>query len=361
VKRIVTVIGARPQFVKASVVSETFRKSGAIDEIVVHTGQHYDANMSEVFFNELGMAAPRYHLGIGGGTHGEMTGRMLMAIERVLETERPDAVLVYGDTNSTLAGSLAAAKLHIPVAHVEAGLRSFNLRMPEEVNRILTDRISQWLFTPTDQAAANLRVEGVPLDRIIPVGDVMYDVALTRGGKSKPNGGAIAELGLEPERYMLVTIHRAENTDVEDRFRVIVRALEELSRSTIVVWPVHPRTRAAIGRLAGGEIVEGIRLVEPLGYGDMVQLERYAAVIATDSGGVQKEAYFHGVPCVTVRDETEWVELVESGWNRLAPPTTPQRIVDAVIAARGTTGLSVPLYGNGEAATKIVARLLRDL
>jgi UDP-GlcNAc3NAcA epimerase len=361
VKRIVTVIGARPQFVKASVVSEAFRQSGAIDEIVVHTGQHYDANMSEVFFNELGMAAPRYHLGIGGGTHGEMTGRMLMAIERILVTERPDAVLVYGDTNSTLAGSLAAAKLHIPVAHVEAGLRSFNLRMPEEVNRILTDRISQWLFTPTHQAAANLRVEGVPPDRIVPVGDVMYDVAITHGGKSKPNGGAIAELGLEPGRYMLVTIHRAENTDVEDRFRVIVRALEELSRSTTVVWPVHPRTRAAIDRLAGGEMVEGIRLVEPLGYGDMVQLERFAAVIVTDSGGVQKEAYFHSVPCVTVRDETEWIELVKSGWNRLAPPTTPQRIVDAVMAAKGTTGLPVSLYGKGEAATQIVARLLRDL
>lgn len=360
-KRIVTVIGARPQFVKASVVSAALRKTGAIEERVIHTGQHHDANMSAVFFDELGMSAPQHHLGIHGGSHGEMTGRMLAAIEAVLTVERPDAVLVYGDTNSTLAAALAAVKLHLPVAHVEAGLRAFNLRMPEEVNRILTDRISRWLFTPTETAAENLRAEGAEEDRIVPVGDVMYDVALAYGARALPTGGALAAYALEPKRYILATVHRAENTDEPDRLRVIVEALQDLAKTTDVVWPVHPRTKAAVDGLVAHGAPGRLRLVEPLGYGAMVQLERHAAVIVTDSGGVQKEAYFHGVPCVTVRDETEWIELVDAGWNRLAPPTSPERIVASVRAALGSQGSPVAMYGSGDAASKVAARLLRDL
>lgn len=361
-KKIVTVLGARPQFIKASVVSNAMRESRALHEVVVHTGQHFDANMSGVFFAELGMAAPGYSLDIHGGSHGEMTGRMLVELDRVLQAERPVAVLVYGDTNSTLAGALAAIKLHIPVAHVEAGLRSFNLAMPEEVNRILTDRISQWLFTPTEGAAEHLRREGVPVERIIPVGDVMYDVALHHGARVDANGGLLGRLGLNAGAYVLATVHRAENTDDPRRLAAIVEALEAVAERLPVVWPVHPRTRGVLqrdGRLA--RLSPGARLIDPVGYLDMVQLERHAAVIATDSGGVQKEAFFHGVPCVTLRDETEWVELLDSGWNRLAPPLSAPAIRDAVLGSIGTRGTDIKPYGAGDAAQRIVQRLCADL
>ncbi len=359
-KKIVTVLGARPQFIKASVVSHAIAtQGGGLTEVLVHTGQHFDANMSEVFFAELGMAPPAHRLDIHGGRHGEMTGRMLAEVERVLLAEEPAAVLVYGDTNSTLAGALAAVKLHIPVAHVEAGLRSFNLAMPEEINRILTDRIALWLFTPTEGAAAHLLREGTPAERIVPVGDVMFDVALHHGARAGDAGGAIAALGLQAGAYALATVHRAENTDDAGRLAVIVEAFEQLARRLRVVWPMHPRTRLRLA--AQGRTLQGVDVIDPLGYLDMVRLERDAALIATDSGGVQKEAYFHRVPCVTLRDETEWVELVDAGWNRVAPPTSVASVVAAMHAAIGSQGAPVQPYGRGDAAQRIVQRLRADL
>lgn len=351
---IVTVIGARPQFVKASVVSPQLAAHG-LREVVVHTGQHFDAGMSEVFFRELDMAPPAHHLGIHGGSHAEMTGAMLPAIERVLVDCRPDLTLVYGDTNSTLAGALAAVKLRIPVAHVEAGLRSRNLGMPEEVNRLLTDRVSRWLFTPTAEAERNLRAEGAAEESIVPVGDVMYDVALRHGRRA--GVALIGALGLKAGGFVLATIHRAENTDCAARLTAIVDGLARVATDLPVVWPVHPRTRAALQALGGPPPAAGLRLIEPVGYLDMVQLEQQAAVIATDSGGVQKEAFFHGVPCVTLRDETEWVELVDAGWNRLAPPADAATVAAAVRAALGSRGRDIAPYGQGDAAVRIAACL----
>jgi UDP-GlcNAc3NAcA epimerase len=356
--KIITVLGARPQFIKASVVSHAFRQSGRLQEVLVHTGQHFDANMSDVFFDELGISKPDYYLDIHGGGHGAMTGRMLERLEQVMLAERPDAVLVYGDTNSTLAGALAAAKLNIPVAHVEAGLRSFNMAMPEEVNRILTDRISRWLFTPTQTAAQHLQREGFNPEQIHPVGDVMYDVALHHGQRVHSGTGLMARLGLEPKGYVLATVHRAENTDHPERLVALVDALTTTARQLPVVWPLHPRTRGVlqkIGKLEG--LVARVHLIDPVGYLDMVQLEKFAALIATDSGGVQKEAFFHQVPCVTLRDETEWVELVDSGWNRLASPVDAQSLSRVLNVALGSKGDPVTPYGSGRAAQDIVDKL----
>lgn len=357
-KKIITILGARPQFIKASVVSNAVAQSGAFTEIVVHTGQHFDANMSDVFFTELGMSKPTYHLNINGGSHGAMTGRMLTEIEKILQDEKPDAVLVYGDTNSTLAGALAAVKLHISVAHVEAGLRSFNMRMPEEINRIMTDRISSWLFAPTQIAEKHLISEGVSPEKIYLVGDVMYDVALHHGARVSPEGGILKRLNLVAGNYVLATVHRAENTDSLDRLNAIVDALEVTAESISVVWPLHPRTRAVLiqtGRI--NRLSSKVTLIEPVGYLDMVQLEKYAALIATDSGGVQKEAFFYGVPCVTLRDETEWVELLESGWNRLAPPVDSHSLIWKIKSALGSRGEPVVPYGTGGAAQSIVEKL----
>lgn len=361
-KKILTVLGARPQFIKASVVSHAIAQTEQLQEVLVHTGQHFDANMSNVFFKELGMAKPAYALDIHGGTHGAMTGRMLAEVEKVLLAEKPDAVLVYGDTNSTLAGALAAVKLHIPVAHVEAGLRSFNMAMPEEINRILTDRMSRWLFTPTETAAEHLKREGFAAAQIIPVGDVMYDVALHHGARVQADGGLLAQLGLKPKNYLLATIHRAENTDHPQRLAAIVDALTATAQTLPVVWPLHPRTRAVLqqaGRLDA--LAQCVRLIDPVGYIDMVQLEKYAALIATDSGGVQKEAFFYNVSCVTLRDETEWVELVDAGWNRLASPQSAMILTQTMSAAIGSSGQVVKPYGNGDAAQKIAAQLVADL
>lgn len=357
-KKVLTVLGARPQFIKASVVSHAMVQSAGLLEVVVHTGQHYDSNMSDVFFAELGMRAPDYHLGVAGGMHGAMTGRMMMEIERVLLAERPDIVLVYGDTNSTLAGALAAVKLHIPVAHVEAGLRSFNMKMPEEINRILTDRISRWLFTPTSAAEQHLHAEGMDGQSIIPVGDVMYDVAMHHGARVQPDGGLVRRLGLVPQKYLLATVHRAENTDNPQRLTAIVEALQEIAITLPVVWPLHPRTRGVLentGQLLS--LSQHVHVIEPVGYLNMVQLEKYAALIATDSGGVQKEAFFHRVPCVTLRDETEWVELLEVGWNRLASPMNAVGIVEAMNAALGSQGRNANPYGDGDSAMRIVKTL----
>jgi UDP-GlcNAc3NAcA epimerase len=361
-RKIVTVIGARPQFIKASVVSHAITRCAGLREVLVHTGQHFDANMSDVFFEELGMAPPAHQLAIHGGRHGAMTGQMLAAVEQVLVDEAPAAVLVYGDTNSTLAGALAAVKLHIPVAHVEAGLRSFNLAMPEEVNRILTDRISHWLFTPTEAAARHLASEGVAPERVVPVGDVMYDLALHHGARADAGSGVLARLGLAPGRYALATVHRAENTDDPQRLAVIVQALQDLATVLPVVWPLHPRTRAVLqAQAVPAQAPAGLLMVDPVGYLDMVRLERHAALVATDSGGVQKEAFFHGVPAVTLRDETEWVELVEAGWNRLAPPHDAAAVSAALRAALGTRGREIAPYGQGDAALRIVQRLAADL
>lgn len=357
--KIVTVLGARPQFIKASVVSAAIARTPTLEEIVIHTGQHFDANMSSVFFAELGMADPKYHLGIHGGHHGEMTARMLEGIEQILLLEQPDALLVYGDTNSTLAGTLAAVKMHIPVAHVEAGLRSFNMRMPEEINRVLTDRVSAWLFAPTAVAVSHLRREGLNAESIHQVGDVMYDAALFHGDRAEKAGeNLVAGLALPRDGYVLLTAHRAENTNDASRLRTILDAVMRVGRQMPVLWPLHPRTRGVLRSTDLIALAENqVHVVEPLGYLDMVSAERNAAVIATDSGGVQKEAFFHGVPCVTLREETEWVELVSAGWNRLAPPTNADEVSKAILAACGTRGAPVEPYGDGHAAEKIVARL----
>ena len=344
---IVTVPGERLQFIKASVVAEALRATGTLHEVLVHTGQHFDPNMSDVFFSELDLPRPVHSLDIHGG---------------VLLAERPQAVLVYGDTNSTLAGALAAVKLHIPVAHVEAGLRSFNMAMPEEVNRIVTDRISQWLFTPTAVAREHLLREGVAPQQIVEVGDVMYDAALRHGDRAAGRTSVRQALGLLAGGYALATVHRAENTDVPARMAAIVEAVRVVARELPVVWPVHPRVAATLRAQAPDLACQAaVHLIEPVGYLDMVQLEREAAVIATDSGGVQKEAFFHRVPCVTLRDETEWMELVDAGWNRLAPPLSGTAVAAAVLAARGQRGADVQPYGTGDAAQKIARRLAHEL
>lgn len=350
-KRIVSVVGARPQFVKAAVVSAALRDFGHT-ELMVHTGQHYDYNMSAVFFDALGIPEPKYSLGIGGGNHGEMTGRQLAAIEQCLLAEKPDLVLIYGDTNSTLAGALAAVKLHIPVAHVEAGLRSFNMRMPEEVNRILADRISNWLFTPSSTASEHLRVEGIAADRIIQVGDVMYDAVLQFSNSPVELPCAL------PDRYGLVTIHRAENTDDTARLQAIVDGLVALSGSLPLVMPIHPRTRQRLTGLGWlDRLASSVQLIDPVGYLEMLALQRRAEVVITDSGGMQKEAFFLKVPCVTLREETEWVETVESGWNQLVRDLSAPAIETAVrSAARPAAGQTQP-YGDGRAAARIASAL----
>ncbi|NDY74108.1 UDP-N-acetylglucosamine 2-epimerase (non-hydrolyzing) [Desulfobacter hydrogenophilus] len=371
--KISTIIGARPQFIKAATVSRAISVHNAaiprsvsgplLHETIIHTGQHFDANMSEVFFRELEIPAPDYNLGIGGGSHGRNTGRMIEAIEDVLLKETPDWVLVYGDTDSTLAGALAAAKLHIPVAHVEAGLRSYNRAMPEEINRILTDQLSTILFCPTRTAEANLAKEGFPhrlssdtVQQICNVGDVMYDAALFYAVKAEKHSRIMQTLGLTPKGFVLATIHRAENTDYPERLAAIMAALEQIAKEIPVVLPLHPRTRKCLENMGGAcndPQNSPVRFVDPVGYLDMVMLEKNARVIITDSGGVQKEAYFHGVPCVTVREETEWVELVEAGVNVLAGSDT-QHVVQAFQQLINKFFVTDMLYGNGNSAEKIV-------
>ncbi|MCU1307527.1 MAG: UDP-N-acetylglucosamine 2-epimerase [Acidobacteriaceae bacterium] len=358
--KVATVLGARPQFIKAAVVSKAFSLSPEIDELIIHTGQHYDENMSDVFFQELDIAKPAYNLGIGSGLHGFQSGRMLEAIESMLLEEAPDWVLVYGDTNSTLAGALAAAKLHIPVAHVEAGLRSFDRRMPEEINRVVADHTSDLLFVPTKTALQNLRREGLPDSAIHVVGDVMYDAAIYFGSKANARSQILDEFGLRSGEYVLATLHRAENTDNVDRLSSILEGLAQIAREVPVVLPIHPRTRKVL--VANGivrEISQRVRLIEPVGYLEMMMLEKNARLIATDSGGVQKEAYFHGVPCVTFRDRTEWVELIEMGWNRLAPPVSPATMISGLRDGLESTPRSTQTpYGDGHAAERIVQILL---
>lgn len=355
--KIVTVVGARPQFVKAGPVSRALQEHG-ITEWMIHTGQHYDHSLSQVFFDELGMTPPRVNLGVGSGSHAEQTASILVGMERAIIELDPDWVLVYGDTNSTLAGALAAAKLHVPVAHVEAGLRSGNRRMPEEINRVVTDTISSLLFAPTEASRHNLIQEGISSDIVHLVGDVMYDAALLHSARADQQSRILQTLGIARGDFILVTVHRAENTDDDVRLSTIVNSLLCIARERQVVWPIHPRTRAALlraGLLARTE--ERLRLIDPVGYLDMVMLEKAACVIATDSGGVQKEAFFHRVPCVTLREETEWVETVEMGWNRLAPPTDAGSVADAIRDAIGVAGSSGDPYGGGCSAARIAAIL----
>lgn len=359
---IITVVGARPQFIKAAALSAVFRQIGDVQEWLLHTGQHFDENMSDVFFRELDIQAPRWNLGVNGGPHGAMTGAQLKGIEDVLMQEKPDVVLVYGDTNSTLAGALAAAKLHIPVAHVEAGLRSFNRRMPEEVNRVLTDHVSRWLFAPTQAAVLNLEREGIAGPDVHRVGDVMFDAALhfAEAARSRSERPAVLE-HLSGRPFVLATIHRAENTESAERLQTIVQGLIALANDIDVVWPVHPRTRSALAKLdLDVNVFKGLYCTEPLGYLDMIEMEQTAQLIVTDSGGVQKEAFFFGKPCVTLRDETEWVELVEAGWNRLVPPDSAETLLKAFRAALGTSGRAVEPYGQGDAARRI-ADILQGL
>ncbi len=359
--KILTLIGARPQFIKAAPVSRAIRSfnlgctgAAAIVEVLVHTGQHYDREMSDVFFQELDLPEPAHHLGIGAGSHGQQTGRMLEGVERVLEMERPDLVLVYGDTNSTLAGALAAGKLRIPIAHVEAGLRSFNRAMPEELNRVVTDHLSAYLFCPTNLAVKNLSCEGI-VKGVHLVGDVMYDVLRMSLPIAEARSQVLERLSLSPKAYDVVTIHRAGNTDVRERLAGILQALARLNRPA--VFPCHPRTKKMIEQFGLAPLLSAsrLRVIAPLSYLDMLRLESEAAVILTDSGGMQKEAYWLGVPCVTLRDETEWVETVEAGWNRLAG-TDPGAIVAAMHATlEAGPSESGQLYGDGKAAERILA------
>ena len=313
--KIATIIGARPQFIKASVVSKKFRENN-IHEILVHTGQHFDKNMSDIFFEEMGIPKPDYNLNIHGLSHGAMTGQMLEKIEKILLKEKPDYVLVYGDTNSTLAGALAAAKIHIPVIHVEAGLRSFNMNMPEEINRILTDRISTILFCPTDKAIKNINNEGFAKEaiQVVQCGDVMEDSAIYFNKIAKEKTTILKQLVLETENYILATIHRAENTDDPEKLTTIFNSLDRINNETKVILPLHPRTANKIKHLG---IKTNVIIIDPVGYLDMTVLTSNAKLILTDSGGLQKEAFFFNKYCITLREETEWVELVENGYNFL--------------------------------------------
>jgi UDP-GlcNAc3NAcA epimerase len=350
--KILTVIGARPQFIKAAVVSRAINMSPNIHEIIVHTGQHFDENMSKIFFDELEILTPKYNLGIGGGTHGENTGRMLEAIEKVLFDEAPDYVLVYGDTDSTLAATISACKLNIPVAHVEAGLRSYNRKMPEEINRVLTDHASAVLFTPTKKASETLINEGIKPEMVINVGDVMFDAALHYGKLSEDSVSILDKLNLKSKAYVLATVHRQENVDDAHTLSNIIKGLG-LSNKNIIL-PLHPRTKKKLQEFGIG-LPKTIRVIDPLGYLGMAQLEKHAEIIVTDSGGIQKEAFFHKVPCVTLRNETEWIELVEFGFNKLSGSDVNEISLALNSISNSKLDWDNPMYGNGNAADKIVS------
>lgn len=362
--KIVSIVGARPQFIKVAPVSRAIaeynEKEGreVIRDILIHTGQHYDYEMSEIFFKELEIKEPDYHLGIGSGSHGYQTGEMLRKLEEVLVKEKPDMVMVYGDTNSTLAGALAASKLHIKVAHVEAGLRSFNRAMPEEINRVLTDHVSDLLFCPTGTAVKNLHNEGI-VKGVYNVGDVMYDSILFNVKIAEKKSGILKELNLmngsSVKEYALATVHRQENTDDPEKLRSIFEALSEIaSKQMRVILPMHPRTRKYLG---DSSLYDSITIIKPVSYLDMLLLEKNAKMILTDSGGVQKEAYFFKVPCITLREETEWIETVESGWNVLVG-TDGEKIIEAIHYLLSPHNLShIAHYGGGKTAERIVAIL----
>jgi UDP-GlcNAc3NAcA epimerase len=355
--KVLTVVGARPQFIKAAPVSAALSDAGH-DEILVHTGQHYDYQMSRVFFDELGIPEPAVNLEVGSGSHAAQTGQMLTGIEEVLLAEKPDRVLVYGDTNSTLAGALAACKLRIPIAHVEAGLRSYNRDMPEEHNRVLTDHCSSLLFCPTLTAVDNLAREGIAAGVHL-TGDTMYDAVLRFAEVARQRSSVLSELGLEPKSYLLATVHRAYNTDDPDTLANILSALAHVGET--VIFPVHPRTRQRIADMNGARarLAANVRMTEPVSYLDMLVLEQNARAILTDSGGMQKEAFFFSVPCITLRPETEWLETVESGWNIIAG-TDPLSILEAVRRTDWPQGEPPRLFGAGDAAARIVRALSEE-
>ncbi|TFD95757.1 non-hydrolyzing UDP-N-acetylglucosamine 2-epimerase [Jeotgalibacillus sp. R-1-5s-1] len=347
---ILTILGARPQFIKAAPVSRALRQHH--NEKIVHTGQHYDANMSDIFFEELEIPKPDYHLGIGSASHGKQTGDMMTKIEEIVLEDRPDAILVYGDTNSTLAGALVGAKLHIPVLHIEAGLRSFNKKMPEEINRIMTDHVSALLFAPTETAINNLKDENITKG-VSNVGDVMYDAVLYNRELAEKKSSILQDLSLEGEDFLLITVHRAENTDDREKMAAILSAFNQVD--TLKVWPMHPRTKHKIEEYGFNlSDVKNLKIIEPVGYLDMIQLEVGAEKIVTDSGGVQKEAYFFETPCVTMREQTEWVETLEGEANILVG-TDEEKIVQAI--NKTVSPQYKELFGNGQAAEKIVEEL----
>lgn len=347
--KIATIVGARPQFIKAATLSRIINDCEDISEILIHTGQHFDSNMSDVFFEELDIRPPDYHLGIGGGSHGQNTGRMIEAIERVLLDEKPNWVLVYGDTDSTLAGTLAAVKLHINLAHIEAGLRSFNRRMPEEINRVLTDHSANLLFAPTQTAVNNLLNEGISETKIHLVGDVMYDATLFYKDRvRKPKSLNISE----SQTFYLCTIHRAENTNDPNRLSAIVELLNQLSEESTIILPLHPRTLTALVRIGGKGLSQAVQVISPVGYLEMTWLLANCQLVITDSGGLQKEAYFHHKPCLTLREETEWVELVEAGWNKLMSPFEWNS--SKIKTINFNANKKENLYGFGNAAKKIM-------
>lgn len=356
-KRIITIVGARPQFIKAAMLSRAILFNEAFEEHIIHTGQHYDENMSKIFFSQINAVKPTWQLHCGNTSHGEMTGRMLIDIEKILIDNKPDYVVVYGDTNSTLAGALAACKLHIPVVHIEAGLRSFNKKMPEEINRILTDNVSSILCCPTKTAVKNLNNENI-YKGVFHVGDIMYDAALYFGKVAEEKSNIIDTLNLKEKQFRLCTVHRAENTDNIERLTGIISALNEMSTSEMpLVFPIHPRTKICIKKYPQLDKLlnnKNILTIEPLGFLDMVMLEKKADMILTDSGGIQKEAYFHRTPCITLREETEWVETVDAGWNIIAGYKT-EKILESINKVNPQK--EIEEYGKGDTANKILELL----
>ena len=362
--KIYSIVGARPQFVKAAMIHKAMAKNQT-EGYLLHTGQHYDSNMSQIFFDEMEIGAPHDNLEIGSGQHGQQTGKMLEFIEQKLLMEKPGCVIVYGDTNSTLAGALAAAKLHIPVVHIEAGLRSFNKKMPEEINRVLTDHISDLLFAPTEAAVKNLINEGIAQDNISNVGDIMYDASIYFSNKINKSGAFSSEQYTK-SKYILVTIHRAENTNDIQRLKNIIDALFNLSKTYNIIFPLHPRTRLILEKnnmLL--KMSSHFNIIDPVGYLEMLSLEKNSKLIVTDSGGLQKEAYFCQAPCVTLRDETEWVELVDLGVNKLISPNLSSEIISARIT-EFLDNFSFDftknfIYGKGNSASLIVQEIKEKL
>ena len=358
--KIVTIVGARPQFIKAAALSREFKNRVEVNELIIHTGQHFDDNMSNVFFEEMEIPKPNYFLNINGLEHGAMTGQMIEGIEKILIKEKPNYVLVYGDTNSTLAGALAAKKLHLKLVHVEAGLRSFNMKMPEEINRILTDRISDILFVPTEQAICNLNKEGFEnFDcKVLNSGDIMQDAAIYYHKSASQNSKIIQELALQNLPFILATIHRAENTDSIESLSSIVDALNEINHDIKVVLPIHPRTRAIFKKF---KIEPKFKCIDPVGYFDMIQLTSQCSLVFTDSGGLQKEAYFFNKFCITFREQTEWVELVENGYNILTG-SDKKSMLNAFRFYKDKKFIkSSELYGGGNAAKRIADYLIKQV
>ena len=359
--KIITVIGARPQFIKAAVVSHAIKKlnSDSLNDVIVHTGQHFDKNMSQIFFDQLQIPRPSYNLNISGGLHGKMTAEMLIGIEKILITEKPNWVLVYGDTNSTLAGALAAVKLHIPVIHIESGLRSFNMKMPEEINRMLVDRISDVHFCTSNVAVQHLKAEGIK-NKVYNVGDVMYDALLFHRSKIDDKSDKVSYDNLlgGKKSYILITCHRAENTDNQDRLGNILKALESIAKEIAVIFPLHPRTKKLIQEYGFSHYLKNIIVTDPLSYKEMLWLQKNAKSIITDSGGMQKEAYFLKVPCVTIREETEWLETVDSGANVIVGVSVEKIIKNALNPAVSLSNFEHKIYGSGDAGIKIVDKII---